>query len=100
MKVLYAVSEAKPFIASGGLGDVAGSLSAIAQKHGKTPAQVCIRFQIERGVVVIPKSVHANRILENADVFDFSLDEEDMKAIAALNRDHRFLPDPDTANVR
>lgn len=92
--------EAYSPLLTGHLGDVAGSLSAIAQKHGKTPAQVCIRFQIERGVVVIPKSVHANRILENADVFDFSLDEEDMKAIAALNRDHRFLPDPDTANFR
>lgn len=92
--------EAYSPLLTGHLGDVADSLTAIAQKHGKTPAQVCIRFQIERGVVVIPKSVHANRIAENAGVFDFSLDEEDMKAIAALNRDHRFLPDPDVANFR
>ena len=92
--------EAYSPLLTGHLGDVADSLEAIAKKHGKTPAQVCIRFQIERGVVVIPKSVHANRIAENADVFDFSLDEEDMKAIAALNRDHRFLPDPDKANFR
>ncbi|MBR5743039.1 MAG: aldo/keto reductase [Clostridia bacterium] len=92
--------EAYSPLLTGHLDDVAGSLEAVAKKHGKTPAQVCIRFQIERGVVVIPKSVHANRIAENADVFDFSLDEEDMKAIAALNRDHRFLPDPDTMNYR
>ena len=92
------VMEAYSPLLSGNLSDVSDKLEAIAKKHGKTAAQVCIRFQIERGVIVIPKSVHSNRIIENADVFDFALDAEDMAAIAALNQDHHFLPDPDTAN--
>lgn len=90
--------EAYSPLLSGNLSDVSEKLEAIAAKHGKTPAQVCIRFQIERGVIVIPKSVHASRIAENADVFDFSLDADDMARIAALNQNHHFLPDPDTAN--
>lgn len=61
-------------------------LSAIGEKHGKTTAQVMLRWHLQRGVVVIPKSTHKERMEENFHVFDFSLDEDDMKAIAALDK--------------
>lgn len=60
-------------------------LKVIADKHHKTVGQVILRWNIERGVVVIPKSVHENRIKENIDIWDFSLDEDDMVAIATLD---------------
>ncbi|WP_195533023.1 aldo/keto reductase [Bacteroides finegoldii] len=61
-------------------------LTDIALKHNKTTAQVMLRWNIQRGVVVIPKSVHKERMIENFDVWDFSLDEEDMQRIATLNK--------------
>lgn len=64
----------------------------IARRHGKTPAQVLIRWDLEQGVVTIPKSVHKERIKENADVFDFSLDAEEVEQIAALHCDRRSFP--------
>ena len=67
----------------------------LADKHGKTPAQVVLRWHIELGNVVIPKSVTPSRIEENFDVFSFELDEEDMAAIAELDRGERTGPDPD-----
>ena len=67
----------------------------LADKHGKTPAQVVLRWHIELGNVVIPKSVTPSRIEENFDVFGFELDEEDMAAIAELERGQRTGPDPD-----
>lgn len=60
-------------------------LTSIGDQYGKTPAQVVLRWLIQRGVVAIPKSVHAERIEENFDVFDFELDSEEMEAIAELN---------------
>jgi len=57
---------------------------AVAAKHGKSPAQIFIRYQVERGIVVVPKSVTPARIMENFSVFDFQLDEEDMSALLAL----------------
>lgn len=63
----------------------------IAKRLAKSPAQVLIRFQIQRGVAVIPKSVTPSRILTNTDVFDFVLSDEDVKALNALNRGHRFV---------
>ena len=70
------------------------ALAAIAEKHGKTPAQVVLRWHLQLGNVVIPKSVTPARIRENIDVFDFEL-TEDIAAIAALDG-HRIGPDPDT----
>ncbi len=72
-----------------------GALSVIADKYGKTSAQVILRWDIQNRVVVIPKSVHGNRIEENSKIFDFTLSPEDMKTIDQMNRDKRFLPDPD-----
>lgn len=70
-------------------------IKAIAAKHGKTPAQAILRWHIQQGLVVIPKSTHAERIRENIDVFDFVLDDGDMTSIAALDRpDGKMLPDP------
>ena len=73
-------------------------LADIAQKHGKSPAQVVLRWDLQSGIVTIPKSVHERRILENADVFGFELDAADMAAIDALDRGRRFGPDPDNFN--
>ncbi|MGF0034692.1 aldo/keto reductase [Bariatricus sp. SGI.154] len=61
-------------------------LAAIGQKYGKTTAQVMLRWHLQRGVVVIPKSTHKERMEENFRVFDFALDDEDMKMIAALDK--------------
>lgn len=60
-------------------------LTAIGQKYGKTAAQVALRWNIQRGVVVIPKTVHKDRMQQNFEVFDFTLSEEDMSAIRALD---------------
>ena len=69
---------------------------AIAEKVGKSPAQVVLRWHIQRGDVVFPKSVTPARIRENIDIFDFELSGEDHEAITALNRNERTGPDPDT----
>ncbi|TDM07508.1 aldo/keto reductase [Macrococcus lamae] len=69
-------------------------INNIAEKHGKSPAQVIIRWNIENDVVVIPKSVTPNRIEENLNVFDFQLSQEDLYEIEQLNEDRRIGPDP------
>lgn len=74
------------------------AIVAIAQKHDRTPAQVVLRWHLQLGNVVIPKSVTPSRIKENIEVFDFSLDTEDLAAISALNEDRRLGPDPVTFN--
>lgn len=74
------------------------ALAAIAQRHGRTPAQVVLRWHLQLGNVVIPKSVTPARIRENIDVFDFTLTPEDIEAINALDRGERTGPDPDTLN--
>ncbi|MEU0603956.1 aldo/keto reductase [Streptomyces sp. NPDC006393] len=75
------------------------AIVAIAQKHNRTPAQVVLRWHVQLGNIVIPKSVTPARIRENIDVFDFSLDEEDLAAISALNEDRRLGPDPATFDM-
>ena len=70
-------------------------LQGIADKHGKSVAQVILRWDLQQGVVVIPKSTKEHRIVENADVFDFELSKEEMETIDGLNQDHRVGPDPD-----
>jgi methylglyoxal/glyoxal reductase len=70
----------------------------IAQKYNKSAAQVIIRWDIQTGVVTIPKSVKPHRIAENADVFDFELSQEDMDKINSLNTDQRMFADPDDFN--
>jgi 2,5-diketo-D-gluconate reductase A len=71
------------------------TVRALAEKYGKSPAQVVLRWHIERGDIVFPKSVTPERIVENIDIFDFELDGEDVEAISALNRNERTGPDPD-----
>ena len=70
-----------------------GTLTEIAAAHGKTVAQVVLRWNIQRGVIVIPKSVHRNRILENIDVFDFTLTDGEMQKISALDTGHTEIID-------
>lgn len=78
-------------------GNLLGSpvLAEIGAKYGKSAAQVVIRWHIQRGVVVLPKSTHAGRIKQNFDVFDFNLTSEDMTDITALNTGKRNGADPD-----
>ncbi|GAA0628377.1 aldo/keto reductase [Streptomyces crystallinus] len=71
------------------------TIVAIAQKYGKTAAQVVLRWHLQLGTIAIPKSVTPSRIAENFDVFGFSLDAEDIAAIAALDEAKRLGPDPD-----
>lgn len=70
-------------------------LAQIAERYGKTTAQVILRWDIQNGIIVIPKSVKEHRIRENAGIFDFELSAEDMAAIDALNQNKRFGSNPD-----
>ncbi|MFB1049747.1 aldo/keto reductase [Paraliobacillus sp. JSM ZJ581] len=73
-------------------------LTKIADKYGKTAAQVILRWDLQSGVITIPKSVKEERIVANANIFDFYLSDEDMDAINMLNKDERVGPDPDEMN--
>lgn len=77
-------------------GEVFGdqTLQKIADKYGKNIAQVVIRWELQRGIITIPKSINPKRIEENIQVFDFVLSAEDMIEIDMLNKNHRTGPDP------
>ena len=75
-------------------------LTAIAQKHGKSVAQVVLRWLNQRGVAIIPKSVKVARMLENRAIFDFTLDEQDLAQIATLNRDEIIFNHRDPQMVK
>ncbi|MFD4152445.1 aldo/keto reductase [Streptomyces hydrogenans] len=78
------------------LGDEA--VTVIAGRHGKSPAQVVLRWHLQLGNIVIPKSVTPERIRQNLDVFDFTLTDDEMAALAGLDRDLRTGPHPDQFN--
>jgi len=73
-------------------------LAAIAAAHGKSVAQVVIRWHIQLGNLVIPKSSHPDRLAQNIDVFDFELSAAEMASIATLDGGGRVGPDPDDMN--
>ncbi|MFF3541866.1 aldo/keto reductase [Streptomyces platensis] len=75
------------------------TLLTLAAKHGKTPAQVVLRWHVQLGNVAIPKSVTPSRIAENIDIFDFELDDADLTALAGLDTGTRLGPDPATFDV-
>ncbi|MCK9286656.1 MAG: aldo/keto reductase [Sphaerochaetaceae bacterium] len=67
----------------------------IAKNHDKSPAQVVLRWHLQHDIIVIPKSIHEHRIIENSQIFDFSLSDKEMATIDSLNKNFRFGPDPD-----
>jgi 2,5-diketo-D-gluconate reductase A len=73
-------------------------IRGIAEQLGRTPAQVTLRWHVQRGDVVFPKSVKRSRMEENFAIFDFALDESQMAAISALDRGERTGPNPDEFN--
>lgn len=75
-------------------------ITEIAKAHGKTSAQVILRWHIQENFIVIPKSVKAERIRENFEVFDFELSADDMQKIEALDENKRISADPDTASFK
>jgi 2,5-diketo-D-gluconate reductase A len=72
------------------------TVASVAQAHGKTPAQALIRWSIQLGNIVIPRSANPERIKSNIDVFDFELTDDEMAALNALDDGTRFRPDPET----
>lgn len=74
-------------------------IAAVAAAAGRTPSQVVLRWHVQRGDVTFPKSTHRERMAENLDVFDFTLDADAMAAIDGLNRDQRSGSDPDAVEL-
>ncbi|MBP2335308.1 diketogulonate reductase-like aldo/keto reductase [Saccharothrix coeruleofusca] len=93
------VTEAWSPLAQGGEPLRDPVITSIADKHGRTPAQVVLRWHLQLGNVVIPKSATPSRIAENFAVFDFELDADDMDRIATMDTGTRLGPDPDTFNA-
>lgn len=87
-----AVQAWSPFGTGALLGD--SVLGEIGRKHGKSSAQVILRWQVDNGIMVIPKSVHPDRMRQNLDIFDFALDADDLSRVAALENGVRTGPDP------
>ena len=73
-------------------------LADISEKYGKSIAQIILRWDIQNGVIVIPKSVHENRIIENSQIFDFDLSKKDMEKIDSLNENIHFGSTPEKIN--
>lgn len=71
------------------------TLQTIGEKYGKTTTQVILRWHLQNGVIIIPKSVQPARLKENAEIFDFELNEGEMAQIDHLNKNERYGPDPD-----
>ena len=92
------LTEAWSPLASGGDVLTDRAVLAVAEAHGVTPAQAIIRWHLQLGNVVIPKSVTPSRIAENIDVFGFELTDEEVASITALDKGHRTGPDPDEFN--
>ncbi|WP_308210255.1 aldo/keto reductase [Amycolatopsis iheyensis] len=92
-------TEAWSPLAKGGslLGDPL--VADLAVKHSRTPAQIVLRWHLQLGNVVIPKSVTPSRIAENFDLFGFTLSEEELESLTPLDRGERTGPDPDTFNA-
>ena len=105
---LFQQAQLRPWLADRGIATEAWSplaqgavlsdetIVSIAERHGKTPAQAILRWHLQLGNVVIPKSVTPERIRENVDVFDFELSEDEMAAIGSLDTNRRGGPDPAT----
>jgi diketogulonate reductase-like aldo/keto reductase len=93
------VTEAWSPLARGGDLLKDGTIVELAERHGRSPAQVILRWHLQVGNVVIPKSVTPSRIRENFALFDFELGEDDLAAIARLDSGRRSGPDPDTFNL-
>lgn len=74
-------------------------IETLAEQYERTPAQIVLRWHLQLGNIVIPKSVTPSRIRENLNVFDFALADEDLAVIGTLDRSERTGPDPDTFNV-
>ena len=68
-------------------------MNEIGEKYGKSAAQVALRWNVQRGVVIIPKSVHKDRMEQNIDIWDFELTEDEMKKIADLDMGHSEIVD-------
>ncbi|KAB7705044.1 aldo/keto reductase [Bacillus aerolatus] len=75
------------------------TLNHLAKKYNKSVSQIILRWHLQNGTIIIPKSVHPDRIKENIDLFDFQLSVEDMKNISALNKGERLGPDPDIFDI-
>ena len=71
-------------------------LIKLGEKHHKSPVQIVLRWDLQKGIVTIPKSVHKDRIQNNCNIFDFELTPEDIDLIDALEQDHHFGAHPDT----
>ena len=71
----------------------------LAEKYGRTPAQIVLRWDLQKDVITIPKSITPNRTEENANIFDFQLEKEDVIKLDQRNKDYRFGSDPDDNSI-
>ena len=74
------------------------SFKAISRKYGKTPAQIILKWHLQRGMWIIPRSANRERQIDNINLFDFELEAEDMEKINQLDTGNRIGPDPDNFN--